>query len=479
MPQIKFIFLLLFSLPLVSFGQDLTNSRGMRDKNSGFTKVVGENQDGIFVIHGKNSTLASGFHIERFQHDLAKSELYKVLIPKARLEKVIVKENSISYFTHEGKRFKGEKILRFTSIASANYQRLSMSAVKVSDYDFDQEYVSSHTSYDKSTTTFAVGVQKERISGLRILQVKQDGEFKEVANFITEYKSTEIDYLDVVNDNYNNTFVLSRLKGNYFKAPQYLLLLHNGATGEVSQKKLNDNKTWLSSVKMMFDNKNNITNVFSFFGERLNENKGYMLLSFNGKNQEKKVSVFTEFEDSYKEEFLGLTAVYGGAQLNNFHIRGLRPKEDGGVIVVAEKFLKVDKTEMEFVNGVAQPLTRSVYNFDEVMVLSLNAEGEMKWSRKMNKKQNTMYDGGFYSSIQVVFTEYNVHILYNDKMNTSGNVMQYSIDLEGEVTEKLILKSISYYQYIIPMQGRQVGYNRVVIPATINKDTKLIKLTYN
>jgi hypothetical protein len=459
-------------------GQELTSSRGMQMKNSGFTKVVGENQDGIFVIHAKNTNLGSDFHLERFKHDLSSSSLFKVLIPKAHLGKVIIKKNSISYFTQEGKRFKGEKILRYTTIASSNYQKLSSNAIKITDYDFNQELTPSHTSENKRSTTFAIGVQKERISGVRVLQVKDDGTFVEKANILTEYKSTETKYLDVVYDTFGNTYILAKVRGKFVKAPQYLLIMHNGATGEVIQKKLNNENTWLSSVRLVYDSKNKVTNVFSFFGEGINENRGYMFLSFGGKDQLKKIAVFNEFTLGYKEQFMGVNSVSIGAQLNNFHVKGFKPTEDGGVIVVAEKFEKVDKTQIEFINGIAQPLTRSVYNFDEVMILSIDFDGEMIWNKKINKKQNTMYDGGFYSSIQVVFTEYSVHVIYNDKMNTSGNVMQYSIDLNGVVSDKIVLKSVNYYQYIIPMQGRQIGYNRAVIPATVNKDSKLIKFTF-
>ena len=472
-------FLLLLFLPSCLIGQEIIKSKGLKNKSNGFTKVVGENIDGVFVIHHKNHTLNGDFYIEKFDHDLAKSSINKILIPKATLENVIVQKHSISYLTQEGKRLKGEKIFRFTSMTSATYQRLSSSAIRFTNYNFSQESSLIHTRSDKMKTTFAAAVKNGKKSGLEIMQVLNNNDIQKVASINTQYGLNELSYIDIVNDAFNNTYILGLIKSGFQKAPQYVLFMHNSISGEVIEKKLNNDKTHLSSVSMNYDELNKRMNLFSFYGDALNQNKGYMFVSYGGSDNQRLEVAFKDFDSEFKEELLGVNRTNNGSQLSNFHVKGFKSKENGGIVIIAEKFESINKTEIQFVNGVAQPMTRTVYNFDDVIILSIDSKGEIEWNRKINKKQNTMYDGGFYSSIQVVFTEYNMYVLYNDKMNTSGNVMQYKIDLNGEVTEEVIMKSVNYYQYIIPVQGGQIGYNRVAIPSTINRTTKLLKFIYN
>lgn len=465
--------------PFAVNGQSLIKSSPLKHGSSGFTKVIGENRDGIFIIHHRNQSLNSDFYLEKFQHDVSGSDLFKVTIPKASLEKIAVRSNTIAYITQEGKRFRGKKTIRFAELSSFSFEQVVSTGIEVDDYDFGQDVMPIYVDEGKTTFSMAIGLNIDGLSQLKLVQVGDNGRFIELPTLKTNHKSNDVQFTDITADKHGNIYVLAKLNMGYSKAPNYKLYFYNAKDKEFTEKKLNNENTWLGSTEMLYDEQNDVTSILSFFGNRPNENKGYMLVSYSGIEMEKKNARFDEFNRSFVSELLGKNAADNGGDLSNFYLRKVRPKADGGLIFVAEKFVKVDKTEIEFINGTAQPMTKSVYNFDEVIVISLDEEGDVLWERKINKKQNSMYDGGYYSSIQVVCTEYNVYVLFNDKMNTAGNVVQYKIDLNGEVGEKLILRSSSYYQYIIPMQGSQIGYNRVVIPATINRSAQLVKLTYN
>lgn len=479
MGKFKIITLLFILLPTMVVGQSLIKSSPLKHGSSGFTKVIGENEDGIFVLHHRNQSLNSDFYIERFKHDVSSSSLFKVTIPKASLEKIAVKEHTIAYLTQEGKRYRGKKTLRFIELSSYAYEKVISTSIEIDNYDFGQEVMPVHIFEDKSMFSIAMGLNIDGLSQLKLLEIGDNGKMKELATLKTSHKNNVIQYMDISADKHGNKYILARIREKYFNAPHYILYFYNAKEKRFTEKLLNNENTWLSSLELMYDEMNDITNVFSFFGDKPNQNKGYMLVSYSGVEMKKKVARFDEFETDFVGDLIGKGNAENGGVLSNFYVRKIRPKMDGGIIFVAEKFIKIDKTTMEYVNGSAQPMTKSVYNFDEVIVVSLDEDGDLDWQRKINKQQNSMYDGGYFSSIQVVFTEYNIYVIYNDKMNTAGNVVQHKMDIYGSTSEKLILRSSNYYQYIVPMQGSQIGYNRVVIPATINKTSQLVKLTYN
>ena len=63
------------------------------DKKTDFTKVIGQNKHGVYVLKHKNSTFRKYFIIERFDKrmNLMRSKIIK--IPNAELQKIVVLDN--------------------------------------------------------------------------------------------------------------------------------------------------------------------------------------------------------------------------------------------------------------------------------------------------------------------------------------------------------------------------------------------------
>jgi hypothetical protein len=131
-----------------------------------------------------------------------------------------------------------------------------------------------------------------------------------------------------------------------------------------------------------------------------------------------------------------------------------------------------------YVNGIPQNTSRNIYNFDEVFVLSLDSSGKIVWHKMINKSQSSMNDGGYYSSVIVGVTQDNIHIIFNDKMRGNGNVMQYSINGKGVMSDVILLRSDREYLSVIPAESKQISSNKLLIPVSRDKKFALLKLIY-
>jgi hypothetical protein len=55
--------------------------------------------------------------------------------------------------------------------------------------------------------------------------------------------------------------------------------------------------------------------------------------------------------------------------------------------------------------------------------------------------------------------------------------MHVSIDKKGAILQKVLFNSDEVYTGFVPQEGKQIGYNRFLVPLTMDKKPLLLKLT--
>jgi hypothetical protein len=68
--------------------------------------------------------------------------------------------------------------------------------------------------------------------------------------------------------------------------------------------------------------------------------------------------------------------------------------------------------------------------------------------------------------------------LYNDRLRTNGDVIQYAFSPEGEVSNKILIRSDANYVSIIPSEAKQIGYNTLLLPVSKDNKFSMLKLVY-
>jgi hypothetical protein len=465
--------------PLFTWGQKLEWSVQPKHNFSGFSKVLGENSDGVFVLHHKNNSLYKEFFVEKFNHSLSKSSSVKINIPKSTLQKITILDGSIDFISSTGKRVSGKKSFFIHSINTATMKVSKAPLLESNQFDFGDSKVAFSFTNDRNNMAM---VHCEIASGNKsrfVFTLLDSNRYVSKSRFYkTGYKPNNVEVLQIKTDNDGNIYMLAKIKVKSRHPYKHVLVIYNSRTDEFSEVAINNNKTYLSEAKLHHDREHKSVQVIGLYGNSSeNQNIGYFKILFSLETNELASTIFTPFNDEFIKDIIGVSNLNAGVHLSSFRIKTIQSRSDGGVIVLAERYFLSEQSETIYINGLPQTSHRNVYNYEEILILSINKDGSIDWNKFINKQQSTMYDGGFYSSFITLWGENNFYIIFNDKMSSSGNTLMYTIDMDGEINQSIILKSTEYNQSIIPIQGRQTGYNRLVVPSNRDKSIKLLKLT--
>ena len=100
-------------------------------------------------------------------------------------------------------------------------------------------------------------------------------------------------------------------------------------------------------------------------------------------------------------------------KLTDLYIRKLVANSDGGCTIIAEKYYETKQSYTYTVNGFPQTNFRTIYNYDEIVVIAKNADGTNRFKDFIKKNQTSMTDGGYYSSFVTLLANDKIGLVYN------------------------------------------------------------------
>ncbi len=98
-------------------------------------------------------------------------------------------------------------------------------------------------------------------------------------------------------------------------------------------------------------------------------------------------------------------------ELYRYKLDELIPRSDGGALLIAEQFFIVENTYTDFNGRIS---TDYEYNYNDVIVVNINPEGNIEWASRIPKTQVTRNDGGYYSSYSHCIAGDRIFIAFND-----------------------------------------------------------------
>lgn len=97
-------------------------------------------------------------------------------------------------------------------------------------------------------------------------------------------------------------------------------------------------------------------------------------------------------------------------ELASFDLDEMISREDGGSILLAEKFYVTTHTYTTSNGGTR---TRTIYHYDDIIAVSISPEGQIEWTHKIPKSQSSGLPGGYASYASAVCNE-NLYLIFND-----------------------------------------------------------------
>jgi hypothetical protein len=168
-------------------------------------------------------------------------------------------------------------------------------------------------------------------------------------------------------------------------------------------------------------------------------------------------------------------------RLYTFVIRKVILRNDGGVVINAESFIK-DTRETPLAVGYqgsySNYRTSSVFQFNDIISFSITPKGEVDWHSVLRKKQASEDDNGVYSSFLTMNEKESLRFLYLDDITSSASLNEYTLNSEGKSTRNLLLSQEDKDVMLLPKIGKQVSPNEVILPSYMNGMLKLVKITF-
>jgi hypothetical protein len=235
---------------------------------------------------------------------------------------------------------------------------------------------------------------------------------------------------------------------------------------------------FIEELGFTINNFNKTISVFGFYsiedGKAVN---GYFYNRYSTNTKETLLQYQSLVQPEILEKLLPAKSEKYSKGLDNFYIRKLIPRSDGGVLVAAEKFTRVEQRYNYYINNMPMEGVRIIYNYDDVVLWSINSDGSIHFTDIVRKKQSAVGEIGN-AGVAIVPTKDYVYILYNSDLDRDGNVMLHTINYQGKADEKIIIKNTSFNISLVPSEFRQVSENSMIASTIRDKLFTLVRIKF-
>lgn len=176
-------------------------------------------------------------------------------------------------------------------------------------------------------------------------------------------------------------------------------------------------------------------------------------------------------------------------ELFDYSLDELILRSDGGAVLVAEQYFVEQENYRDspygfypygysfydpfYYNRYARTQTDYYYHYNDIIVVNIRPTGEIEWSARIPKRQETRNDGGYYSSYAMATTRDGFYFIYNDDARNFGNpnsnkiytytgsresvVTLAEVNIRGEVSQYPLTSSRDAGVITRPKMCKQIG----------------------
>lgn len=162
-------------------------------------------------------------------------------------------------------------------------------------------------------------------------------------------------------------------------------------------------------------------------------------------------------------------------------------RSDGGAVLIGEQFYITSRTSTDS-NGNTR--TTYYYNYNDLIVINIDPDGNIEWASKVKKRQVTANNGRYSSYVSAVVDD-NIYIIYNDNpknllYNGDGKIksmnlkeaftMLITVDSDGLVFREALMNTKGEKIITRPKVSEQIRDNELLIYAERGKNKAFINV---
>jgi len=495
----------------ITWGKESTEPAG-----TAISKIVSWNKDGFFALRLKQATgnnAADGpskVILERYNSsmNLVKSRQLSLKIKKKKrqFEDLMVIGGQLYFFTSFNNQAKKKNYL-FAQRIDSKELRPNSDLRFIADIDTKNKYQEGafnfHISRDSSKVLIYNQLPYKKNNPERFALRVFDNEMQELwsKDIKLPYDDNQFAVEDYQVDNDGNVYLLGVLyldaslvrrrgKPNY----KYVILAYNKSGEELTKYKIDLEQKFLTDLTFrVADNGELICSGFYsekgtysmkgtyFFRvdpkEKRVFNKNAKDLDFDFRAEyvsEKKKGKLKNREQEGKKSL----------ELYSYSLDHLILRNDGGALLIAEQYYVEEQIDNSYgyggfnnYNGVVR--YDYYYNYNDIIIVNINPNGEVEWSARIPKRQETRNDGGYFSSYAMSIVRDKIYFIYNDNArnfavdkkdnrfyNYNGSnsiIAQTAVYQDGEVSTAPLFENSDARIITRPKVCRQTGKKEMVI----------------
>ena len=482
--------LFLLVIPFVSEAQIVEWSNHTKVKSKTFyTQVLGENSSGVYLVRCKNNDFRRDIIVEKYKTNLALEISFELAIPSnCILEKLVVLENNILFF-YSGKNYNTGKI-ELNCVKMDLYFKPVTTPVIICDVDANQLkdnsnfYIKASADKSKFALVFIHSNASRGSSKLVFQSFNEQLVIVSKKEITIDYEVSDAFFSSMDCNNEGDIFSVidfpRNIKRNKANDPRnFILFAFYQMKDKLIQYEIGRDSIFINDIGLAVNNFNKSICITGFFSYRQdNAVIGEFYYLIDASTTLLKISSFENFQKNFVAKVASSMQNEGTPTLSDIYIRKIIPHSDGGCLTIAEKYYETKQSYTYYVNGFPQTSYRVMYNFDEIILISKNADGSTQFKEYIKKSQATMSDAGYYSSFITITGNDKIGLIYNSDVSNEGDVMITTISNKGTIDTKVLVKAQSYFVQLMPSESKQVSANSSLICTLKDKRFSIMRLTF-
>ena len=451
-------------------------------------EFIGKTDEGLLVHKFGSRTNV----IEAFDLDNLSINWYRDLNLRGKKTKVIdiIEKNNelIIIYTHQDRRDVRLFAQKLNSRLKVIKNEVLLASFKKGFGDPNFEY---DVIYDKKQQHFLIQKKiKDSVGYEQIECLLIDRDLKKLGEKTFDFE-TNWRYVETVMRNDGLFYMVrGKVKRSFFSDgdlfSEILITECNLEKDEDRTVQLQEEKHLFNGFQSEWDALNERLVVSGFYSERQeSEVHGFLYIFINFDEKEPSRKIFTPFNEEVIKK-MARKGLFGSPKdhVQYVEIRKLVLRSDGGALLIGEAHSKISPN-----NDLRPPIFDSrmssrnqvmvQYFYDDVLIISINPDGQMHWGEVIKKQQYSENDRGYFLSIGFMNTRENIHVLFNETMTKSSKLNDCRIDSEGEYRIRSIFDAEAYQVNLAPRYAEQLSSNEVIVPAFNQRNEfVLVKFTY-
>ncbi len=212
---------------------------------------------------------------------------------------------------------------------------------------------------------------------------------------------------------------------------QYTILAYTAAGSDKEEYKINFTDKFITDLTFRVGDDGDLICSGFYSDKGTYSIKGTYFFRLNPNTKEIYNRNLKEFEFEFLTEFMSnrkkskaKKAERNGntkrqAELYSYSLDDLVLRSDGGALLIAEQYF-VERRDNRYNSYGNLGYTNAVndvdyyYNYNDIIVVNIQPDGEIEWTARIPKRQETINDGGYYSSYAMSIVRDKIYFVFND-----------------------------------------------------------------